>query len=114
MHKVEGIEGLTVELAVNRIVKYYGTVCPLIGRTEVLCEQNTSYYGMTMRSTESYRTPIGVVQWNYSANGPDLSTISVKWNLVSIGEQEAAQKRFHIASLEMASARTVLEMLNAI
>jgi len=114
MHKVEGIEGLTVELAVNRIVRYHGAICPLIGRTEVLCQQNTSYWGITMKSTESYRTPIGVVQRNYNASGPDLSTISVKWMLVSIGEQEAAQKRFIAASEEMASARTVLEMLNSI
>jgi hypothetical protein len=111
--KIKGIEGLTVEVDVKRIVRYYGAVCALIGRSEVLCEQQTSYEGIVMRSEETYQTPIGVVRRLYRASGAGLDRTSVEWELVSSAEQESAQKRFRDASIEMAAAKTALEMLNA-
>jgi hypothetical protein len=111
--KIKGIEGLTVEVEVKRIVRYYGAVCPLIGRTEVLCEQQTDYEGIVMRSEETYQTPIGVVRRLYRASGAGLDRTSVEWALVSVLEQDAVQKRFRDASIELAAARTALEMLNA-
>lgn len=111
--KIKGIEGLTTEMDVKRIVRYHGAVCPLIKRSEVLCEQQTDYEGVVMRSEETYRTPIGVVRRTYRASGAGLDYTSVQWELVTGGEQEEAQKRFLNASIEMAAARTALEMLNA-
>ena len=111
--QIEGIEGMTVEVEVKRVVRYYGEVCPLIGRSEVLCEQQTSYWGMIMKSVETYQTPIGVVRRTYRAIGAALDTTSVEWTLVTVAEQECAQKRFQDASIELAAARTALEMLNA-
>jgi hypothetical protein len=111
--QIEGIEGMTVEVEVKRVVRYYGEVCPLIGRSEVLCEQQTSYWGIIMKSVETYQTPIGVVMRTYRASGAGLDTTSVEWTLVTVAEQECAQKRFRDASIELAAARTALEMLNA-
>jgi hypothetical protein len=66
-----------------------------------------------MRSEETYQTPIGVVRRLYRASGAGLDRTSVEWELVSSAEQESAQKRFRDASIEMAAAKTALEMLNA-
>ena len=111
--QIKGIEGLTTEMDVKRIVRYYGQICPLIGRSEVLCEQQTSYEGIVMRSVETYQTPIGVVRRTYRASGAGLENTSVEWELVTVAEQESAQKRFRDASIEMEAARAALEMLNA-
>lgn len=111
--KIKGIEGLTTEMDVKRIVRYHGQICPLIKRSEVLCEQQTDYEGVIMRSEETYQTPIGVVRRLYRASGAGLDRTSVEWTLVTVAEQESAQKRFLDASIEMEAARADLEMLNA-
>jgi len=111
--EIKNINGLTVSDGGDRIVRYYGDVCTMIGRTERLCEQNTSYNGCVLNSTETYRTPVGIVRRSYSASGAGLERISVQWSLVSIAEHIDAQCRYETASLEMAAAKAALEMLNA-
>jgi len=112
--EIKNINGLTVQTDGGvRIVRYYGDVCPMVGRTERLCEQKTSYNGCVLNSTETYRTPVGIVRRCYSARGAGLDHISLDWTLVSIAEHLDAQARYEAASLEMAAAKSALEMLNA-
>ena len=112
MENIEGIAGLTVERVDNRrVVKYNGVECPLIKRDEILCEQDTSYNGCVMDSTETYTTPVGVVKRTYWARGAGLERTGVDWCIVPVTEIEAAQLRFVAASLELANTRKALEMV---
>ena len=112
--EIKNINGLTVQTDSGvRIVRYYGDVCPMVGRTERLCEQNTSYNGCVLNSTETYKTPAGVVRRSYRASGAGLEYTNVEWTLVSGAEHQNAQARFGAASLEMSAAKAALEMLNA-
>jgi hypothetical protein len=84
---IDGLDGITVQAdsgaeSAQRTVRYKGEVCPMIGRTERLCEQDTSYFGCVLNSSEIYQTPIGLIKRSYSATGAGLERKRVKWLVV--------------------------------
>lgn len=113
MKKISGIEGLSVDRVDNRRVVYYrGQVCPLIKRSEELCEADTSYFGDVTDSWETYQTPIGVVERHYWARGAGLETSGTDWRLIPVEEIAGIQERFKKASEEMEAARIALEAVS--
>lgn len=112
MEKIQNIDGLTVDhVNGKRVVMYHGQECPLISREETLCEEDTSYCGCVLYSTETYRTPIGVVERTYWARGAGLERSGSDWRIVPVEEISDVQKRFEAVSIEMAKARRALEMV---
>ncbi len=113
MQTIPHINGLTVEVEDNngkRSVKYNGVRCPLIGRREVLCEQNTYYRGELLDSWETYSTPVGVVERHYWARGAGLERNGTDWRIIPVTEIAAAQKRFEDVSKELHEVRKSLEL----
>lgn len=113
MKNIHGIDGLSVDRVDNRRVVYYrGQECPLIKRSEKLCEANTSYFGDVLDSWETYKTPIGVVERHYWCRGAGLEHDGVDWRLIPVEEISAIQERFRKASKEMEDARAALEAVS--
>lgn len=113
MKSIKGIDGLSVDRVDNRRVVYYeGKECPLIKRTEELCEADTSYFGDVLDSWETYQTPIGVVERHYWCRGAGLEYSGVDWRLIPVEEISAIQEKFRKASKEMEDARTALEAVS--
>ena len=83
---VKEIAGLTVEFKWpnKRIVRFNGKACPLIERTERLCELKTSFCGDVLDSTETYALPDGrVARRVFWARGAALERQDVQWDIVS-------------------------------
>ena len=111
--KIREVHGLTESYddLSRRSVSYAGTQCPLISRRENICDREGPYIGSILDSFETYKTPIGVVMRHYWTAGAGLERSGVNWEIVPIKRIEEAQKRFALASAEVAEAGAELEFL---
>lgn len=94
----------------HRVVKFLGQECPLIGRQEWRCEEDTSYYGCILDSVETYETPLGIAERRYWARGAGLERSGIEWRLVPKDEIRTAYERFQRACVELEKARQALDL----
>jgi hypothetical protein len=112
MEKISNIDGLTTEIVDGfKVVKYKGQRCQIINRRRRLCELDTSYRGCVLDDYETYKTPVGVVEYKYLARGAGLEYVKESYRIVPDEEIKEIQERFERASVEMEAARNALEMV---
>lgn len=54
--------------------------------SEVLCKQDTSYFGETLSNERRFLTPYGTVSRTYRASGGGLEHVSIGWRMVEAAE----------------------------
>ena len=94
--EIKNIGGLTVKYDSEgkRRVYFEGERCSLIHRTEERVKLDTPYNGCLTHSSETYHTPIGVVERVYRAWGGGLEYSSTDYRLIPREEIAEAQAEY--------------------